>query len=155
MTDSHQVEILLIEDEPADARLTKEALRDARVLNEIHVVTDGAEAMAYLKRQGRYEAAPRPDLVILDLNLPGKDGREVLEEIKNDPNLKQIPVVVLSTSSDQTDISKAYDHQASCYIVKPVDADKYFHAIRTLKELWFNIVALPATAAATGTPGSK
>ena len=152
---SRAVEILLVEDEPADARLTREALRDARVINEIHVVPDGTEAMQYLRREGPYASAKRPDLVILDLNLPGKDGREVLEEIKADQDLRQIPVVVLSTSSAESDIAKAYEYQASCYIVKPVDADKYFHAIRTLKELWFNIVALPATAAAGGAPGMR
>src|SRR5687768_7619935 len=120
------VDILLVEDEPGDARLTKEALRDARVLNEINIVQDGDQAMNYLRRIGPYANAKRPDLVILDLNLPGKDGREVLQEIKADDELRTIPVVVLSTSSAEPDISRAYAAQASCYIVKPVDADKYF-----------------------------
>ena len=138
------IEILLVEDTPSDARLTREALKDARVLNRLHVVEDGAEAMAFLRREGPYAQVPRPDLVLLDLNLPGKDGREVLAEIKQDPALKRIPVVVLTTSQAERDIVQSYDLHANCYITKPVDLDQFITVIQSLKNFWLTVVKLPS-----------
>src|ERR687884_1433856 len=117
------IEILLVEDSPGDVRLTREALRDGKVRNNLSVVTDGVEALAFLRREGRYADAPRPDLILLDLNLPKKDGREVLAEIKADPNLRRIPVVVLTTSEAEQDIVETYNLHANCYVKKPVDLD--------------------------------
>ena len=119
------IEILLVEDNPGDVRLTKEALKDAKVINNLHVAGDGIEALDFLKRQGKYPGAIRPDLILLDLNLPRKDGREVLGEIKADPGLRQIPVVILTTSKAEEDILKTYDLHANCYITKPVDLEKF------------------------------
>lgn len=140
---SRPVRLLLVEDNPADVRLTEEVLRDARITNEMLVVSDGVEAMQFLHRQGEYANAPMPDLILLDLNLPRKDGREVLHEIKTDDRLKQIPVIVLTTSQAQEDIRSSYDLHANCYIAKPVDLDEFIHAIQLFHEFWFTIVKLP------------
>jgi len=137
------IEILLVEDNPADAHLTLTALRDARSPNEVHVVADGEEALAFLKHQGSHGNAPRPDVVFLDLNLPKVDGYQVLETMKADPVLRRIPVVAISGSSREIDIARAYDEQVSAYLVKPPGVDGYFAAIRSLKELWFHAAALP------------
>ncbi len=137
------VDILLVEDNPGDVRLTKEALRDAKVLNQIHVAKDGVEAMEFLNREGSFKEAPAPDLILLDLNLPRKDGREVLADIKKDPRLKRIPVVVLTTSKSDEDIVKSYNLHANCYITKPVDLNRFIEIIHSLEEFWFSIVKLP------------
>jgi two-component system, chemotaxis family, response regulator Rcp1 len=138
------VEILLVEDNPADAYLTVTALRDASSLNEVHIVTDGEQALAFLKRKGDHANAPRPDIVFLDLNLPKVDGYEVLHAMKADPVLRGIPVVAISGSSREIDIARAYDGQVSAYLVKSLGVEEYFAAIRSLKELWFHMAALPA-----------
>ena len=137
------IEILVVEDNAADAQLTISALRDARILNHSHVVADGEEALEYLRRKGKYANAPRPSLVFLDLNLPKMSGHEVLAAMKGDPDLRRIPVVVISASGEPEEVDRAYDEQVSCYIVKPLDVDQYFTAIRSIKELWFHVVALP------------
>lgn len=137
------VEILLVEDNPGDIRLTQVALKDSKVLNRLHVVRDGVEAMAFLRRQGQYANAVRPDMVLLDLNLPRKDGREVLTEIKADDNLKRIPVVVLTTSSADEDILRSYNLHANCYITKPVDLNSFVIIIKSIEHFWFQIVRLP------------
>ena len=137
------VDILLVEDNPGDVRLTKEALRDAKVLNEIYVVKDGVEAMEFLRNEGSFAHVPVPDLILLDLNLPRKNGREVLTEIKNDPKLKRIPVVILTTSQAEEDILKSYDSHANCYVTKPVDLNRFAEIMHSLDEFWFSIVKLP------------
>lgn len=137
------IEILLVEDNPGDVRLTREALKDGKVLNRLNVVTDGVEAMEYLRRQGQYAAAPRPDVILLDLNLPRKDGREVLAELKTDPDLKRIPVVVLTTSDAEKDVLKAYDLHANCYITKPMDLMQFTTVVRAAEDFWLTIVKLP------------
>lgn len=137
------VQILLVEDSAGDVSLTREALRDARVANELNVVGDGVEAMAYLRREGDYAAHPVPDLVLLDLNLPRKDGREVLEEMKMDEALKHIPVVVLTTSSSQADILHSYKLHANAFVSKPVAFDDFLAAVRKLEGFWLEIVHLP------------
>jgi CheY-like chemotaxis protein len=137
------IEILLVEDSPGDVRLTQEALRDAKVQNILHVVSDGMEATSFLWRQGKYADAPRPDLILLDLNLPKKSGREVLEEIKVDPSLKSIPVVILTTSSAEEDILRSYQLHANCYITKPVDLDQFLKVVKTIDNFWLAIVKLP------------
>ena len=137
------VEILLVEDSPGDVRLTQEALREAKVLNNLSVVGDGAAAMKFLRREGEYAEAVRPDLVLLDLNLPKKDGREVLAEIKGDESLRRIPVVMLTTSNAEQDILKSYDLHANCFITKPVDMDQFVGLVRGIEEFWFSIVELP------------
>ena len=137
------IEILLVEDNPADVRLTTEALKEEKIYNNLHVVTDGVEAMAFLRREGKYAKAVRPDLILLDLNLPKKDGREVLEEIKSDDDLKTIPVVVLTVSQAEEDILKSYNLHANCYITKPVDLDQFIKVIRSVQEFWLTIVKLP------------
>jgi chemotaxis family two-component system response regulator Rcp1 len=138
------IEILLIEDNAGDARLAKEALRDAKVKNNLSWVGDGVEAIAYLRKEGDYHQVPRPDLILLDLNLPRKDGREVLSEIKSDRNLKRIPVVILTTSQAEEDIFKAYHLNANCYITKPVDLDQFIKVVRTIEDFWLTIVKLPS-----------
>jgi len=146
MTDGsrfHPIEILLIEDSPADIRLTREALREEKLLNHLHVVTDGEEAMAFLRRQGKHAHAPRPDLILLDLNLPRKSGREVLDEIKQDANLKSIPVVVLTISAAERDIVSAYNLHANCYITKPIDLEQFSTVVKSVREFWLTIVKLP------------
>jgi len=140
---SRTIVILLVEDNPGDARLTMEAMRDSKMLNLIHVVEDGVEAMAFLRREGRYSEAPRPDLILLDLNLPKKDGRAVLAEIKTDPDLKRIPVVVLTTSNAEEDVLKAYDLHANAYVSKPVDLQQFMKIVALIDEFWFNVVTLP------------
>ena len=137
------VEILLVEDNPGDVRLAKEALKDARVLNNLRIAKDGQEALDFLHREGNYTGAPHPDLILLDLNLPKKDGREVLAEIKTDKDLKRIPVVVLTTSKAEEDILRSYDLQANCYITKPVDLDEFIKVITSIKNFWLTIVKLP------------
>jgi chemotaxis family two-component system response regulator Rcp1 len=137
------IEILLVEDNPGDVRLAREALRSGKVRNRLHVVPDGVEAMAFLRKEGRYKAVPRPDLVLLDLNLPRKSGREVLAEAKADPALANIPVVVLTTSQADDDVLNAYDSHANCYITKPVDLEQFLTVIRSIEDFWFNIVRLP------------
>jgi two-component system, chemotaxis family, response regulator Rcp1 len=141
--------ILLVEDNPADVHLTLTALRDARSQSEVHVVADGEEALAFLKREGAHANAPRPDLVFLDLNLPKVDGYEVLAAMKADPALRRIPVVAISGSRSEIDIARAYDEQISAYLVKPPGVDEYFAAIRSLKELWFHAAALPPSQASS------
>ncbi len=138
------VEILLVEDSPADVRLTVEALTGGKVLNNLSVVGDGVEAMAFLRRQGKYNASPRPDIILLDLNLPKKDGREVLAEIKVDEDLKLIPVVVLTTSDAEKDILRAYGLHANCYITKPINLNQFIEVVRSIEHFWFSIVKLPS-----------
>jgi len=137
------IEILLVEDSPGDVRLTQEALRDARVANRLHVVGNGVDAIEFVTRCGRYASAPRPDLILLDLNLPRKDGREVLAELKNDDNLKRIPVIILTTSDAESDILRTYNLHANCYLVKPVNVDEFFEQVRSIEGFWLSIVRLP------------
>ncbi len=137
------VEILLVEDNPGDARLAKEALKEAKVRNSLHWVEDGVEAMTFLRRQGKYADAPRPDVILLDLNLPKKDGREVLAEVKEDGDLKRIPVVVLTVSDAEEDIIKTYNLHANCYIRKPLDLDRFIEVVKSIEEFWLTIVMLP------------
>lgn len=140
------IEILLVEDNPGDVRLTVEVLKDARIANALNVVSDGVEALDYLRRQDRFAGAAPVDLILLDLNLPRKDGREVLTEIKDDPELRKIPVIVLTTSSAEADVAAAYDLHANCYITKPVDLDMFMDVVRSIEDFWLNIVRLPAEA---------
>ena len=137
------IEILMVEDNPGDVRLTVEALQEAKVANHLSVVSDGVEAMDFLRRRGRYAEAPRPGLVLLDLNLPRKDGREVLAEIKADPQLRRIPLVVLTTSSAEPDVLRAYDLHANCYITKPVDFERFMQVVRSIEDFWLAVVKLP------------
>ena len=137
------IEILLVEDNPGDARLTLEAMRETKVRNRMHVVEDGVEAMEFLRRQGRFGEAPRPDLILLDLNLPRKDGREVLAEVKADPELKRIPVVVLTTSRAEEDVLRAYNLHANCYVTKPVDLEQFMKIVSQIDEFWVKVVTLP------------
>jgi CheY-like chemotaxis protein len=137
------IEILLVEDNPADVRLTFEALREGKVRNTLTVARDGVEAIEMLKRRGPFADAARPDLILLDLNLPRKDGREVLAEIKSDEELRQIPVVVLTTSSADADIVRSYDLHANCYITKPVDLEQFVHVVKSIDDFWLTIVRLP------------
>ena len=141
--DCKPVEILLVEDNPGDVRLTIEALKDGKVHNNLSVVNDGVEALAFLRHEGKYADAPRPDLVLLDLNLPRKDGRQVLEEIKADSKLRRIPVVVLTTSQAEEDILKAYNLNANCYITKPVDLDQFMKVVKMIEDFWLTVVKLP------------
>jgi CheY-like chemotaxis protein len=138
------IEILLVEDNPGDIRLTREALRDGKIYNNLYVVRDGVEAMAFLRKTGQYARAPRPDLILLDLNLPRKDGHEVLAEVKTDENLRRIPVVILTTSQAEEDIIKTYDLHVNCYITKPVDLDQFVKIVKSIEEFWLTIVKLPA-----------
>jgi chemotaxis family two-component system response regulator Rcp1 len=140
---SKNIEILLVEDNPADIRLAQEAFKDAKVHNILYTVGDGAEAMAFLRREGKYADAARPDLILLDLNLPKKDGREVLAEIKNDEHLKLIPVVILTVSKDEEDILKTYKLHANCYITKPIDFEQFMKVVKSIEEFWLTIVKLP------------
>lgn len=138
------IEILLVEDNPGDAQLTQIAVEDSKMSIKLNVVEDGVEAMTFLRKQGNYAKAPCPDLILLDLNLPRKDGREVLAEIKHDNILKRIPVVVLTTSQAEEDILKAYDLCANCYITKPVDFDQFVKIVQSIEHFWFTIVKLPS-----------
>ena len=141
---SHQpIDILLVEDSPTDALLAQEALRNSKLVNNLYLVTDGAEAIEFLTRKGKYRDAPRPHLILLDLNLPKKDGREVLSEIKTDEGLKRIPVIVLTTSQDEADVFDSYGLHANCYIIKPVDFTKFAKVIHEIEGFWFAIVTLP------------
>ena len=140
---SRPVEILLVEDNPGDVRLTREALREGKVRNNLYVAADGVEALRFLRREGEHAGAVRPDLILLDLNLPRKDGREVLEEVKADPSLRYIPVVVLTSSQAEQDIVRAYDLHANCYVSKPVDLDQFIHVVKSIEDFWFTIVKLP------------
>jgi chemotaxis family two-component system response regulator Rcp1 len=137
------VEILLVEDNPGDVRLTREALKESKIRNNLSIVRDGVEAMAFLRREGEYANAPRPDIILLDLNLPRKDGREVLSEIKEDDNLRRIPVVILTTSDDEHDILESYNLHANCYITKPVDLNRFVTIIKNIEDFWLTIVRLP------------
>lgn len=137
------VEILLVEDNPGDVRLTQEVLKEGKVSNNLHVAVDGVEALEFLRGEGKFPDAVRPDIILLDLNLPKKDGREVLEEIKNDPTLKRIPVVILTTSGAETDIVRTYDLHANCYITKPVDLDQFIRVVKYIEDFWLTIVRLP------------
>ncbi|MGI8407258.1 MAG: response regulator [Actinomycetota bacterium] len=143
MEGSRSIEILLVEDNPGDVRLTREALKESKVINTLHVLTDGVEALKFLRRQSPFEDAVRPDVVLLDLNLPKKDGREVLAEVKADPDLKRIPVVILTTSQAEEDVLQSYNLHANAYITKPVDFDQFIHVIKTIEAFWFSIVKLP------------
>jgi CheY-like chemotaxis protein len=137
------VEILLVEDNPGDVRLTQEALRESKLHNNLSVARDGVEALAFLRREDPYATAPRPDLILLDLNLPRKDGREVLAEIKSDPHLRAIPVVVLTTSQAEQDIAQSYNLHANCYVTKPVDLEQFITVVQSIEGFWFSIVTLP------------
>ena len=145
-TDADPIEILLVEDSPGDVRLTREAFKDAKVHINLHVASDGAEAMDFLSRKGEHANAPRPDLILLDLNLPKKDGREVLEEIKQSPTLKSIPVVVLTTSASDADILRSYKLHANCYITKPVGLDGFLEVVKSIDNFWLTVVKLPSEA---------
>lgn len=136
-------EILLVEDNPGDVRLAKEGLKESKVANNLYVVDDGVEAMAFLRKEGNYADAVTPDLVLLDLNLPKKDGREVLAEIKEDKDLRRIPIVILSTSQAEEDVLKTYDLHANCYVNKPVDLDQFVEIVKALNNFWFEMVTLP------------
>jgi two-component system response regulator len=140
---SKPIEILLVEDNPGDADLTREAFATGKIANVLHVVSDGMDAMAFLRRQGKYAGVPRPDLMLLDLNLPRKDGREVLAEIKADQDLKRIPVVILTTSKDEADVLKSYNLHANCFISKPIDFSEFIRAVRSIEDFWLTIVSLP------------
>ena len=137
------IEILLVEDNPGDVRLTQEAIREAKIRNRLNVVTDGEEAVAYVRRQGEFADQPRPDLILLDLNLPKKDGREVLQDLKSDPDLHRIPVVVLTSSAAEQDILSTYDLYANAYVTKPVDLEQFMHVVASIQDFWLNIVKLP------------
>jgi CheY-like chemotaxis protein len=141
------IEVLLVEDSPGDVRLTREALKEGKIRNNLSHVPDGVEAMAFLRHEGPYTEAPKPDIVLLDLNMPRKDGREVLAEMKADPKLKRIPVVVLTTSEAEQDILKTYDLYANCYITKPVDLDQFISIVRSVENFWLQLVKLPREAA--------
>jgi two-component system response regulator len=139
------VEILLVEDSPTDAMFAQEALEYSKVCNSLHAVTDGVEAIAFLRQEGKYSSVPCPDLILLDLNLPKMDGREVLAKIKNDDKLKVIPVIVLTSSKDEADVLRAYGLHANCYIVKPVDFEKFAGVVRLIESFWFAVVTLPGS----------
>jgi len=139
------VEILLVEDNPGDVRLTKEALKEGKVYSNLHWAKDGVEALQFLKREGKHDKAPRPDIILLDLNLPKKDGREVLAVIKKDNVLKHIPVVVLTTSEAEEDVLKSYELHANCYVTKPVDLEKFIHVVQSIDRFWLTVVTLPPT----------
>lgn len=142
--DGQAINILLVEDNPGDVRLTVEALKEGKVRNQLHIAKDGMEAMDFLHRRGNYSDVPRPDLILLDLNLPKKDGHEVLAEIKEDPELKRIPVVVLTGSKAGDDILKTYNRHANCYITKPVDWDQFITVVKSINDFWLTIVILPS-----------
>jgi len=147
MKTMNHVDILLVEDSPADVLITREAFAEFRLTNILHVVEDGVEALAFLSQDGKYASVPRPDLILLDLNLPRKNGREVLAEIKADPRFKTIPVVVLTTSHSEQDVLQAYDQHANCYIVKPVGFENFVEAMKSIRQFWFSVVTLPSEEA--------
>jgi len=140
------IEILLVEDSLADVGLTVEAFKDAKIYNRMSVVEDGVEAMAFLRREGSYARAARPDLILLDLNLPRKDGRQVLKEIKDEPTLRNIPVVVLTTSKGEEDVLRAYDLHANCYVKKPVDFNRFMDVVKSIESFWLTVVTLPVAS---------
>jgi len=137
------IEILLVEDNPVDVMLTQETMKHVKLSNRLYVTVDGEDAMAFLRREGKYVGAVRPDIILLDLNLPKKDGREVLQEVKADPNLRAIPVVILTTSDSDEDILKSYQLYANCYITKPVNMNQFAKVVKTIEDFWFTIVKLP------------
>jgi chemotaxis family two-component system response regulator Rcp1 len=137
------IDILLVEDNPGDVRLTKEALLEGRVLNRVYVASDGVEALAFLRREGQHAHAPRPDIILLDLDLPRMDGREFLVIIKGDPMLQRIPVVILTASQTEQDILRSYDLYANCYVCKPMDLDRFITVVKSVENFWFSIVKLP------------
>ena len=141
--ENRPVEILLVEDNPGDERLTREALKEGKVYSNLHWVKDGVEAMEFLRRNGKYQDVPRPDIILLDLNLPKKDGREVLQDIKKDDKLKRIPVVILTTSKAEEDVLKSYNLHANCYVTKPVDLDKFIVVVQSIDRFWLTVVTLP------------
>ncbi|MHC3438434.1 response regulator [Natrialbaceae archaeon A-gly3] len=148
MTDRNTIQpepaqILLVEDNPGDVRLTKEAFEHGRIENDLHVVTDGSEALEFLNQHGEYDDAPRPDLILLDLNLPRMNGDEVLDELKDDPDLRPIPVIVLTSSKAEEDIARSYELHANAYLTKPVDPDEFIDTVRAFEEFWFSVVRLP------------
>jgi two-component system, chemotaxis family, response regulator Rcp1 len=145
-TDATPIEVLLVEDSPGDVRLTREAFKDAKVHLNLNVASDGAEAMDFLNREGKHPHAPRPDLILLDLNLPKKDGREVLKEVKESPTLKSIPVVILTTSASDADILRSYRLHANCYITKPVSLDGFLQVVKSIDDFWLTVVKLPSEA---------
>ena len=142
------IEILLVEDNLGDARLTAEALRDCKLVNNLHHARDGAEALAFVRREGVFKSRTRPDLILLDLNLPKTTGHEVLADLKNDEDFKTIPIVILTSSEAEIDIVKSYEMYANCYITKPVDLDKFLHVVKQIEAFWFSIVKLPKDALA-------
>ncbi len=141
------IDILLVEDNPGDVDLAREALADSKINNTLHVVSDGEEAMDFIRRRGKYANVPRPDLILLDLNLPKKDGRQVLSEIKGDEDLKRIPVVILTISQDEEDILKSYNLHANCYITKPIDLGQFIKVVKSIEDFWLTIVKLPPNGA--------
>ena len=141
------IEILLVEDNPGDVRLTREALKEGKVLNNLQVARDGVDALAFLRQEDPHKDAIRPDIILLDLNLPRMDGRELLAEIKSDPGLRRIPVVILTTSKSEEDILKTYDLHANCYITKPVDLEQFIEVVQSVEDFWFTIVKLPPNEA--------
>ncbi len=143
MATARPIFILMAEDSPSDADLAREAFKNGKILNELAIVADGVEAMLYMRKEGRYANAPRPDLIVLDLNMPRKDGREVLAELKEDPSFRYIPVVILTTSEDETDVLRSYELQASCYVTKPMDFEKFLEVSKQIKEFFFSVVTLP------------
>jgi chemotaxis family two-component system response regulator Rcp1 len=142
-TASKMIEILLVEDNPGDVRLTREALKEGKVLNNLSIARDGVEALAFLRQEGEYAQSPRPDIILLDLNLPRMDGRELLEIIKNEPHFKRIPVVILTTSKSEEYIIRTYDLHANCYITKPVGLEQFIDVVKSVEDFWFTIVKLP------------
>jgi CheY-like chemotaxis protein len=142
-TQNKPIEILMVEDSPSDALVAREALAYAKVLNTLHTVDNGDDAMAFLRQEGKFAGMPQPDMILLDLKLPGKSGQEVLIEIKSDENLKYIPVVILTTSKSEQDVLKAYKHYANCYIAKPVNFENFSEVVRSIENFWFTIVTLP------------
>ncbi|MGE5498075.1 MAG: response regulator [Syntrophothermus sp.] len=140
---SNQVDILLVEDNPGDIRLTQEALKEGKIRNNLYIAQDGVEAMDFLHQRGKFTNAPRPDIILLDLNLPRKDGRQVLDEIKQDDRLKRIPVVILTTSDADEDIIRTYNHHSNCYITKPLDLDRFVRVVQSIEDFWLTIVKLP------------
>ena len=141
--ENRPVEILLVEDNPGDERLTREALKEGKVYSNLHTVKDGVEAMEFLRREGKYRSVPRPDIILLDLNLPKKDGRQVLSEIKQDDDLRYIPVVILTTSKAEEDVLKSYHLHANCYVTKPVDLEKFITVVQSIDRFWLTVVTLP------------
>jgi two-component system, chemotaxis family, response regulator Rcp1 len=140
---NHPIDILLVEDNPGDERLTREALKEGKVYSNLHWVKDGVEAMQFLWREGKYGSAPRPEIILLDLNLPRKDGREVLQEIKADDELRRIPVVILTTSKAEEDVLRTYNLHANCYVTKPVDLEKFIVVVKSIDDFWLTVVTLP------------